>query len=112
MINMMTGKWITSPGDVAQDAIEDGIIERNRLRDALDLGEVEFASLLSGELSLSPLLARKLALALGGTSRFWENLEKQYRKERNEHADSLFCAPVKVSRIPKVYKGLGCYAYS
>ncbi len=50
MINMATGKWITSPGDVARDAIEDGIVKREELRDALGLGEVDFTSFLSGEI--------------------------------------------------------------
>lgn len=112
MISMATGKWITSPGDVARDAIEEGTVERSKLRDALELGEVDFTSLLSGELTLSPRLAKRLASALGGTPRFWENLEGQYRKERTEDAKSLFCTPVKVNRIRQVYKSIGCYAYS
>jgi plasmid maintenance system antidote protein VapI len=112
MINMSTGKWITSPGDVVRDAIEDGVVRRDELRDALGLGEVEFMSLLSGELVLSASLAKGLAKSIGGSQIFWENSEKRYRKQRQENAKTLFCAPAKVNKIRRVYKTIGCYAYS
>lgn len=112
MINMATGKWITSPGDVARDAIEDGIVKREELRDALGLGEVDFTSFLSGELALSDSLAKRLAESIGGTQIFWENSERRYWKERNEEAECLLCTPAKVRKIPRVYGSVGCYAYS
>ncbi len=81
---MVTGKWITSPDDLVQDAISDEILRRNEVRDALGLGEVAFTSFLAGEAELTAELTQTLAKVVGGSAVFWQNLESQYRKEREE----------------------------
>lgn len=111
MISMVTGKWITSPGDLVQDAISDEILRRNEVRDALGLGEVAFTSFLAGETELTARLAQQLAKVVGGSAVFWQNLESQYRKEREEDAESVSWLPSRVTRIPRVYKGISRYAY-
>ena len=111
MISMVTGKWITSPGDLVQDAISDEILRRDEVRDALGLGEVAFTSFLAGEAKLSADLAQKLAKVVGGTPVFWQNLESQYRKEREEDEESVCWLPSRITSIPRVYKGISRYAY-
>ena len=75
------GEWITSPGDVLQDAIETGLAERGAIREELGLSDKEFCSLLSGRLELSSQHAKKLSEVIGGGQTFWENVETRYRKK-------------------------------
>lgn len=75
------GEWITSPGDVIQDAIETGLAERGAIRGALGFSNKEFCSLLSGRLELSSQHAKKLSEVIGGSQTFWENVETRYRKK-------------------------------
>ena len=75
----MYGNWLTSPGELIVDALDDGLCYREELRKALNLSDVEFEALLDGQLSLSANMAKALAVVLGGTSKFWLNVDDRYQ---------------------------------
>lgn len=71
--------WITSPSELIADALDDGLCNREALRKALNLSDVEFEALLDGQLSLSANMAKALTVVLGGTSKFWLNVDARYQ---------------------------------
>lgn len=99
MTNTLVRDWVTSPGDLIVDAIEDGLCGREEIRDALCLSETDFESLMGGVLSLSESMAESLSKILGGNPEFWLKMEEQYKLDcirlspREDFRENVFVMP-------------------
>ena len=104
MTNDFVRTWATSPGDLIVDAIDDGLCCREAVRDALHLDESGFESLLGGSLSLSEEMSDALAELLGGSSKFWLEVDAQYKLDLIRLAPKMEFQE-KVTVMPKISQG-------
>jgi HTH-type transcriptional regulator/antitoxin HigA len=82
--------WVSPPGDTISDAMEErgwGVV---RLAGEISMSPNRTRMLLSGELEITPPIARNLALVCGGSVGFWLNREAQYRRRVLEFSHDLW----------------------
>jgi plasmid maintenance system antidote protein VapI len=78
-------KWKPSPpGDTISDIMEERGISRMKLGYILGLREKSISDLLDGGFLIDNDMACKLSEVLGSSPDFWENRERNYRKELRE----------------------------
>jgi plasmid maintenance system antidote protein VapI len=70
--------WASAPGETIQAIVSARGFSTTYLQTTLSIHEYELKSLLSGDLQISSDLAKKLALVLGSTPRFWIERDRQY----------------------------------
>ena len=76
--------WASAPGETIQAIIQDRDISPAWLQESLAMRESELNNLIAGRLPISEELAKRLAEALGSTSRFWLKRDKQYHSSLRE----------------------------
>lgn len=77
------------PGDTIKDIMDEQGISRFKLGRMLKLSDKKVMDLLEGKFLLDNNMACRLSEALGSTTQFWENREKQYRDNLLNNGDKL-----------------------
>lgn len=84
--------WVSHPGETIQDILNERSISKNVFADLVCQDISEAADLLSGRLSITLNIARKLEAVLGGSVEFWVSRDNHYREavaQRTEDAEGL-----------------------
>jgi len=81
-------RWASAPGESIQTALLERDWDLSRFAAEVHLDENAAAGLLDGSADMTVAVARELAQALGGSSRFWLSREARYRESLEwVHAD-------------------------
>lgn len=77
-----TPNWYVPTSESIQEHMKHQGIDRAQLADRSWIPRVTLDAILDDDLALAPYMARGLAHALGGSERFWLNLDANYRRDR------------------------------
>jgi HTH-type transcriptional regulator/antitoxin HigA len=80
MSDDFTPDWVSPPGETIVDIICERSLYLHELALNLRLSREELARLLSGALSITPILAYRLSEHVGSTQEFWIQREVDYQK--------------------------------
>ena len=78
--------WASPPGETIRAVLHAKGVSVHVFRLEIGLDESEVADLLTGVLPVTPVIAKSLAKALGATTHFWLERQKQYRTRLAELA--------------------------
>jgi len=94
--------WLTPPGETIQDLLEQRSWTQAELATRTGFTTKHISELIKGHSGLSEDAALKLERVLGGSARFWLNLESQYREQlaRNKDRETLQSAAAWLKELP------------
>ena len=72
--------WVAIPGDSIADLLDERGWSRADLAAKMGCTDMQIDLLLNGRTSIDGEISLRLERVLGGTARFWLNLDAQYRK--------------------------------
>ncbi len=72
--------WVAIPGDSIADLLDERGWSRAELAAKMDFTDMQIDLLLNGRTSIDGEISLTLERVLGGTARFWLNLDAQYSK--------------------------------
>ena len=83
--------WASPPGETIAEFIKDKNWKQKELAARLDISDKHLNQLIKGKVSLTPDMARRLALVLGPTEDFWIKIESFYREQlRNIESQKIY----------------------
>ncbi len=94
--------WLTPPGESIQDLLEQRSWTQAELATRTGFTPKHISELIKGHTGLTEDAAFKLERVLGGSARFWLNLESQFREQiaRNKDRETLSAAAAWLKELP------------
>jgi addiction module HigA family antidote len=86
-INQYCPDYLTTPGEVLLDYLEDLGMTQAELADRTGLAKKTINEIVRGKSQITPETARKLEKVLGRPAHFWSNLERQYQDDKARLAE-------------------------
>ncbi|HAG0017977.1 TPA: HigA family addiction module antidote protein [Salmonella enterica] len=83
------------PGEIIAEILEDQGVSLRQFAVAMNIAPSTASRILSGKVSITPEMAVKLAIVLGGDAESWLNLQ-------NNYSLSLACKNVDVTRVHRL----------
>ena len=85
--NQYCPDYLTTPGEVLLDYLEDLAMTQVELADRTGLAKKTVNEIVKGKAQITPETARKLEKVIGRPAHFWRNLERQYQDDKARLAE-------------------------